>query len=219
MKIRLFYIIAILCVLLTPAFISAQEEETQSGVKVEFSLYYDPLSLALESWSETKAPDSVKMEAYKAASGFLAGVPFHFEANRNKITITEQVNEVARDLKYLGTSTVEDCRGFNYAITVPSDRVAKARTYKSYPGHGLGDEESLAPARESARKQALDEAIRAAMSEAYLRQSKPMPGMLDGRITWYEITNEGRDRESGSYFVDLNAWILLPSEPVSNGQS
>jgi hypothetical protein len=222
MKIRTAISLMIfLALVLLPSIAFSQDIDTvaDSGIdtatqRVDFSLYYDSLSLSLETWDETKPPDTVKLEAYKVASGFLFGVPFHFEANRNKITVTEQVNQVAADLKYNGSTQVDNAQRFDFSISVPMDRVTMAKSGKSFPGHGTGDDESYAAAREIARTQALDEAIRTAMSEAYLRQNIPMPGMLDGLIMWYEITNEGLDKDATTYAVDLTAWISLPKPPA-----
>jgi hypothetical protein len=76
----------------------------------------------------------------------------------------------------------------------------------------------------------MSEAVKAAMSETFLKHNIPLPGVLDGRIMWYEITSEVRDQVSGTYTLDLNAWISIPSAeqhtapanpPIgeSNGQS
>jgi hypothetical protein len=214
-----FVTLILLALLLIPSFSLAQDDVSQTGQTVEFSIYTEPLLIALDTWDESKPPDSIKMEAYKIASGFLMGVPFHYEANRNKITINEQVDKVASDLKYLGTSSVEDSQRFDFSASVPYNEISAAKSGKSFPAHGEGDGQTLAAAREAARIDALDEAIRSAISDAYLKQSKPTPGMLDGRIMWYEITSEGWDEKSSVkdlYTMDLTAWVILPKQPATN---
>jgi hypothetical protein len=189
---------------------SARALTGEDGERVEFSLYIDPLSLAFENWTPDRPPDIVRLDAYKVASGFLAGIPFHYEASRDKISITEQVDEAADKLEFLSVDDMSGYYRFNYAVTVPAEIASNAREGSSSPGHGVNDDESVASARESARLTALDEAIRAAIAVNYIRQNKPIPGVIDGRITWYNITNEGPDPESGFYVVDVDAWVDLP---------
>jgi len=194
---------------------SAQLVTNEDGERVEFSLYFDTLSLALESWTPDHPPDIVRLDAYKAASGFLAGIPFHYEAGRDRINITEQVDEVADKLEFLGFEDMSGYVRFDYSVTVPAEIASNARKGDISPGHGVSDEENFAVARESARLMALDEAIRTAISVNYIRQNKPIPGIIDGRIAWYNITNEGRDPESGLYVVDVEAWVELPVRNTS----
>jgi hypothetical protein len=129
------------------------------------------------------------------------------------------VDEVAKDLQFVGTSSIEDCTRFDFAIFVPSQTVDTAQMGAGLQVHGESDEDNLAVARETARKQAMDEAVRTAISQAYLRQNKPLPGSLDGRISWYEISNEGRDPDSGTYTVDMTVWVTLPQQPSPAAQS
>jgi hypothetical protein len=204
--------------LLFPILASGQLETDTPSTPVDFFVMVDPLSIALETWDDTNPPDTVKMAAYEVASGFLAGVPFHFEANRDRITITQQVDRVAQDLEYKDLDYVEDCIQFNYTVLVPNDISSAARNGKSYQGHGVSQQDDIAAARDEAWKQALDEAIRAALSEAYIRQNKPLPGYVDGRIAWYEISSEDRDPESGDYVVDLVAWLTLPVEQPTESE-
>jgi hypothetical protein len=184
----------------------------QSDHRVEFFIIRDPVSLTLEQWDEVVAPDPVRLSAYQVASGFLAGIPFHFERNRDRLSITEQVDRVVRELEYLGYSREDSCYRFDFACWIPSERYSEARSGRIHQGHGVSGEQNLAIARESARKDAMEEAIREAFRVAYTERNEPLPGTIEGRITWYEITHEGRDPDSGDYVVDINAWIQITEE-------
>lgn len=204
----IFPIVVIICLIAGP--ISAISEETQEQKKtVKFFMLFDSISLALETWDQVTPPDTVKLKAYAVASGYLAGIPYHFEKRRNKISIYEQVDKAATDLTYEGWSRQEDALRFDYMFSVPYAVFERATSRAPVKGHGVSELTALAPAREEAKKEALRNAIRNQLNSEFTRKNKPIPGVVDGRITWYEISNEGRDPESGLYFVDIEAYITI----------
>jgi len=220
-KIGQIFLIFALLLTLALQFEARAQDVILPTVTVQFSVIVDPLSIALETWDSNNPPDSVKITAYKMASGFLAGIPFHFERNRNRLSVIEQVDKVSNTMRLTDVTEVEGCLKFDFIVEVPESVAKLAKSGESYKGHGISEEKNLALARENARKEALTEAVRAAITENYTRRNKLIPGVLDGRIAWYEITNEGRDPDSGDYIVDIEAWIpiTVPSEQPTNGRS
>lgn len=187
----------------------AQEElPVSSSSKLDFIVAFSDLELAFESWDENKAPDTVRLVAYRVASGFLAGIQFHYERNRDRLTIHEQIENVPDEMEYNGyRNPVSGVYLFDYTIWVPSSVYTSSRRGHSYEGHGVSNLESPVSARREARSNALEEVARAAMRSEYTDSNRLIPGMLDGRITWYEIMRDDVDPESGDYVFDIRAWV------------
>jgi hypothetical protein len=193
--------------------IAQNNEEIQTGVRVDFSLLYNSLDLALESWDDENPPDFVRLDAYRTASGFLSGIPFHYERNRDRLTIIEQVDEVADELDYLGDRI--DQPGyyyFDYSVWIPDDTYDEARPGTGYAGHGESLFDDMADARRDARREAFENAFRAALREHFTDNNEIIPGTVDGRITWYDLERDEKDFESDAYVVDLTAWISINEE-------
>ena len=217
-EMKLKYVIllsSIIVLFLAPTVGRAQLPTDAPKETVNFYVVFDSLSLALDTWDAANPPESVKMAAYEVASGFLAGVPYHYKANRDRVSIIQQVDKVANDLKYIGESEESGCVKFQYSVDIPSDTVDSAKIGKSYQGKGESDDDNLAVARDAALKEALGDAVKTAISEAFIQKNNPLPGVLDGRITWYEITSEGRDDRGHAYNVEVNAWVNIPKETTT----
>lgn len=193
--------------------IAQDDEDIQTGVRVDFSLLYNSLTLAFESWDAEIPPDFVRLDAYRTASGFLSGIPFHYERNRERLTIIEQVDQVADELEFVGYRI--DQPGFyyfDYAIWVPDDTWEEARAGTGFVGHGESIIEDLADARRDARREAFEMAFRSALREYFTNRNEIIPGTVDGRITWYDLETDEKDFETDSYVVDLTAWITITEE-------
>jgi len=212
--VMLFLLMAFLTV---PVATSAQDESPVStNQRVDFVLVYSSLELAFDTWDQEIEPDSVQLDVYRVASGFLAGIPFHYEGNRDKLTVFEQVDEAAHQLEYRGFR--DEGTGvfyFDYTVWVPSSTRTAARTGTSYQGHGVSVLEDEAWARRDARSAAFDEAVREAITQQYTERNKLLPGILDGRITWYEVSRDEVDHESGSYVFDIEAWVAFYEEQAA----
>jgi hypothetical protein len=191
--------------------INMTENTSGSGIHIDFTLYFSSLQLALETWDNETEPDSVKLEAYKRASGYLAGIPFHFENNRDRLTIIEQVDKYAdENLEYKGYEIADSgYYAFNYTLTVPGDVYSLARVGSSIQISGLSDLEDPVLAREEARNDALRNAARAAIRMEYTEKNRPIPGVVDGRIMWYDTVVDQIDPESGLYTYNIEAWVDL----------
>ncbi|MCX6646558.1 MAG: hypothetical protein NTY09_09395 [bacterium] len=191
--------------------INLTENTPGAGIHIDFTLYFSSLQLALETWDNEKEPDSVKLEAYKRASGYLAGIPFHFENNRDRLTIIEQVDTYANEeLVYKGFQMADSgYYEFNYTLTVLGDVYSLARVGTSIQVSGLSDLEDSILAREEARNDALKNAARAAIRAEYTDNNKPIPGVVDGRIMWYDTVADQVDPESGLYTYNIDAWVSL----------
>lgn len=213
---KILQVIIITGLLIIQLPLSAQDNSfdnvTRTNIRIDFSLTFSSLQLSLETWDNEEEPDSVKIEAYKRASGYLAGIPFHYERNRERMTIIEQVDEYADDLEYTGYRTVDaGYFEFDYTLELPSSIHNRATAGSSVQGHGSSDLEDLAPAREAARIDALKSAARAAIRAEFTEQNKPIPGIIDGRIMWYEVIADEVDSENGLYVYDIEAWVDLDS--------
>lgn len=212
-KLLVLIIIAGLMFVQIPSTAQDDDEEVQTDRRVDFTLLYSSLELALESWDEEEPPDFVRLDAYRRASGFLSGIPFHYERNRDRLNIIEQVDEVADELQLNRCRTDEPgYYYFDYAIWVPSDTYENAKKGTGFEGHGESVLENIADARRQARKDAFEQAFRAALREHYTENNQIIPGTVDGRITWYEIETDEVDFESDTYVVDLTAWISITEE-------
>jgi len=211
---RLLAFALILGLLIIPTGASAQDdEEIQTGIRIDFSLLYNSLTLALETWDNETPPDFVRLDAYRTASGFLSGIPFHYERNRDRLTIIEQVDQVADELEFLGYHV--DQPGyyyFDYAIWIPDNTCEEARAGTGFPGHGESIIDDLADARRDARREAFENAFRSALREHYTNHNEVIPGTVDGRIMWYELGTDEMDIESDTYVVDLTAWISITED-------
>ncbi len=190
------------------AAVSQIEIPQESTNTIYFMLIYDRLDLAFDVWTETDPPDTVKLDAYAVASGFMAGIPFHYERNRDRLTIIEQVDAASDDLEFLGYTVLDSGHvQFDYKAGITQARYRDATSGDSIEGHGISDLEALDEAREEARMVAFEEVIRYAMREHYTDRSRIIPGVQDGRISWHEIIRDERDTESGSYIFDITAWV------------
>ena len=208
-------ILALIFILLIQAPSNAQlrisDNTPGSIIIVEFSVYFTSLQLALDTWDDEKEPDSVKIAAYKRASGYLAGIPFHYENNRQRMTINEQVDEYANEeLAYNGYERTDSGYfQFDYTLSVSSDIYNASRRGNPVQGNGISDLEEEVPAREDARLDALRNAARAAIRAEYTEKNKPVPGIVDGRIMWNDIVDDQVDPESGLYTYNIEAWVVL----------
>ncbi len=194
---------------------SAAQIETDigAGMRVDFTLVYDSMDLALETWQQSEPPDSVKLEAYRVASGFLSGITFHYERNRDRLMIHEQVESVPDEMEFQGmTLSADDVYCFDYAIWVPEDHYADACSGQSYQGHGASELERTGQARREARREAFEHVIRQALRSEYTEQNEQIPGTVDGKLIWYEIQRDERDFESGFYVFDITAWVTIPED-------
>jgi hypothetical protein len=190
------------------AAVSQIEIPQESSDTLYFMLIYDSLDLAFDVWTETDPPDTVKLDAYAVASGFLAGIPFHYERNRDRLTIFEQVDAASESLEFLGYTVLDSGYvQFNYNVGITQARYQDATSGDSIDGHGVSDLEALDEARDEARFIAFEEVIRYAMREHYTNRNRTIPGVQDGRVSWYEIIRDERDTESGSYIFDISAWV------------
>jgi len=180
----------------------------ESADTIEFMLIYSSFDLAFDVWTDTEPPDTVILDAYAVASGFLAGIPFHYERNRDRLTIIEQVDAASDSLVFKGHSILDGgYLRFDYELDVKQSDFQDATTGSSYAGHGSCELAALDEARDEARMSAFEEAIRTAITETYTRRNQPIPGVLDGRISWHEIVRDERDPETGNYIFDINAWV------------
>jgi hypothetical protein len=204
---KYFYLITLLILVLPVA--SAAQDQSNSSVDIAFSIYSTSSNSYWNGEDVNEPPELVKINAYKVASGFASGIKFHYETSRDKLSLVEEVSTTV-DLKYLGSEEVENGRKYNYSVSLPQETVDDAKKNISVTSHGESDNNNFAIAREEARTQALDEAVRHAMSQAYVRKGKVMPGNVSGTIAWYEITGEEYDRRQGAYSLDLNAWVYVP---------
>jgi hypothetical protein len=192
---------------------SAQDDEPVVMFHpVSFHLLYDPLDLAFETWDDTEAPDTVKLDAFRIASGYLLGFPFHYERSRDIVTVYEQLEVVTDELQYLGYSEENSYYRFDFVCLVPTDHWTEARSGQAYQGHGESGNEDDPEAIKEAKDNALEEAIRAYIKSQYTDRELPIPGVVDGRIRWFDVNNEMRDSESGSYIMDITAWIESEEE-------
>lgn len=192
----------------------AQDRTGDPGgsIRVDFPIIVNSSAIEREIWDDTTPPESVLLNAYKVGSGFLKGIPFHYERNRDNLVITWQIEDVPDEIEYSGYSRVDDGYRFDFTIWVPSDTYTTSVQGTSYMGHGVDGDESPAYARVFSLEEALGEAVRTAITMTYNRNNKPVPGILDGRIMWYEINHEGRDPDSGDYVMDIEAWISFDEE-------
>lgn len=180
---------------------------------VDFPIYSKSIDLAFDTFSQDTAPDSIRMRALQIASGYIAGIKFHYERNRDKISIYEQVETVADDLDYTGyEQNLNSIYTFNYTLWMDYDIVTDSKCGTSYQGHGVSDLENMVDAREDARDLAFADAIGAALRMEYTQQNIVLPGVVDGRIMWYEIMRDEVDTENGFYVFDINAWVRFEND-------
>jgi hypothetical protein len=212
--IKILTVSATLSLLIAGSQLTAQTDITnQSMVNVDLILYYTPLDLAFETWDETNVPDTVMWDAYRLASGYLAGIAFHYEKNRDRLSVFEQIDEVATDIAYTGYDTDNSGNySFNFDLPVPYAAYMSGRGGTQVTGHGVSDIEDLPAARREARSEAFEEAVRSAMRTHYSQPNQIVPGVVDGWITWYDITRDETDPESGSYVFDVDAWVKFKGE-------
>ncbi len=220
---RAFWLILVIAfgLALVPVAVAQDDDiETESVQCIDFFLLYDPLELAFEEWDDTDPPDTVKLDAYRVASGYLNGFPFHYEKNRDRITLFQQVDQVASELEFVGYIRETTHYRFDFTCAIPAGTYLSARTGDFYQGHGVSGDESDLVARREAKRLALEEVIRAALTAEFIDNYELIPGVVDGRITWYDIDNEGRDFESGNYVMDVTAWISFEEEELipANGE-
>ena len=189
-----------------------EEEEVPLYHPVPFYLLYDPLDLAFETWDDENPPDTVKLDAFSMASGLLHGFRFHYEKTRDRLTIFRQIGILTEEIEFLGYTSEERFLRFDFICMVPTDHYDSARHGNSYQGHGLSGEENLLDAREEAKQLALEDAVRNYLRINFTERGETIPGIVDGRITWIETDNEGRNLESGDYVHDISVWIELSEE-------
>jgi len=213
MTTRLLLITGLISMIFLSGESAAQDEgPTPLYHAVPFHLIYDPLELAFENWDDTNPPDTVKLDAFRIASGYLMGFVFHYEKSRDIIRVFEQVEVYSDQLEYLGYTMENSNYRFDYICMVPTSHWLSARSGKAFQGHGESGYEDDPRARREARNKALDDAIRAYVRDKYVRQGQPIPGVVDGRVKWFDINNELRDPDSGSYIMDVTAWIEARDE-------
>jgi len=204
----------VLAILLSGLNASAQTEITdQSTTNVDFYLLYSSLELALDTWDDLKTPDTVMLDAYKVASGYLAGISFHYERNRDRLTLFEQIDVVSTELEYTGhRSEGTGYYVFTFNLPVPFGTYNANRQGENVSAHGVSDLEDLAAARKEARNLAFEEAARGAMRASFSGQNQVIPGVVDGRITWYDIERDERDLENGCYIFDIETWVKFDED-------
>ncbi|HEX9744738.1 MAG TPA: hypothetical protein VGB30_04865 [bacterium] len=179
---------------------------------ISFPIIMEQSAVAFETYSQTDPPDNVLLNAYKVASGYLAGIPFHYERSREKCIITWQIEEVPDDLSYEGYERVQGSLQFNFQFTMPSEIKNQVTGGESYEVKGSDGDDSLALARAYAINDALSEAVNSFLYSHYTENNETIPGIVDGRIAWHEITDERRDPISGEYVVELKAWVTVDGE-------
>lgn len=190
--------------------VNTSGDSTDTDIRIDFTLVFSSLQLLLDTWDDENEPDIVKIEAYKRASGYLAGIPFHYEHNRNRMTIIEEAGRIADDLEYSGyRSELAGYYQFDYTLWLPSSVYEQAHRGSSVQGHGVSDLEDSVAAREDARLNALRSAARNAIRTEYTEKNKPIPGVVDGRIMWHEIIVDETDPDNGYYVYDITAWIKI----------
>ncbi len=192
---------------------TAQDDEQISTFQqVTFYLLYDPLDLAFETWDDVNPSDTVKMDAFGHASGLLEGFRFHYEKTRDRLTVFRQIGVLTEEIEYLGYASEERFLRFDFVCMVPLDHYERARRGDGYPGHGVSGEENLLVAREESNQLAFEDAIRYYLKVNFTDRGETIPGIVDGRITWFVTENEGRSPESGNYVYDMTVWIELAEE-------
>jgi len=197
-----------LTILLVGTALAQDDSGIESSQRIEFKLVYDSMDLALETWDDENPPDTVLLDAYAVASGYIVGIPWHYEKNRDRLSINEQVDEVADDMElvsyYLDNAGYYE---FQFEAWIPSASYAEGRSGEGYQGNGTSELEDYPDAREEAREEAFREAIMAFLRTEYTDRNEQIPGTLDGRINWYEVNQDGLDEENGFYVYDITAWI------------
>lgn len=211
---RFLFAAVVLCIALARTPSTAQDETPIStNFRVDFTLVYSALGLAFDPWNDEEPPSRVRLDAYRVASGFLAGIPFHFERNRDRLSIFEQVDDATEEMEFKGhRQDILDYYFFDYTVWVPSATYDAAHKGNSVHGHGVSDLEDMAEARSEARMEALEEVVRSAIRSKYTESNELIPGTIDGRIMWYDVDTDGVDPESGSYVFDVTAWVSFDEE-------
>ena len=185
----------------------------RSSTMIDIAVYFKSLDLAFDAFTQEQPPDSAKMAALKIASGYLTGIPVHYEHSRDKLTIFEQIEKVADEFQYNGYTESDDgIYTFNFTFWVDDDICDNSRTGTYYAGHGVSDLENQVDARSEARMNAFAEAVRSALSGEFTERMEVIPGVVEGRILWYEITRDQVDPENGFYVFDINAWIRFEKD-------
>lgn len=183
---------------------------TDTDLRIDFTLVYSSLQLSLDTWDDENEPDLVKIEAYKRASGYLAGIPFHYEHNRSRMTIIEEAGKIANELEFTGYhSEPPGYYQFDYTLWIPSSVYEQARRGSTVQGHGTSELEDPVAAQKEARLNALQSAARNAIRTEYTENNKPIPGLVDGRIMWHDVIIDEIDPDSGYYVYDITAWIKI----------
>jgi len=208
----------ILVIILSLAFIQGTSfaQTVESGgarLMVDISIHAKSIDLAFDTFSQDSPPDSIRMEALEISSGYLNGIPFHYERNRDKLSVFEQIETVTDSLEYNGFS--QSSNGdyiFNYSLWVDNNIYDHSRRGDPVQGHGVSDLQNTPDARAEARNLALKDAVRAAINRNYTQRGQVIPGILDGRILWHDTFRDEYDFESGYYVFDLDAWVRFETD-------
>ena len=173
---------------------------------LNFYIIVDQSAIEDEQWNDIEPPENVLMNAYKYVSAYKAGLPFHYEENRDSLQITWQIEGFSDTLDYIGYEPVDNCYRFDFSFPVAPHN---GDDQESFQGHGVDGDQNIAYARAWALDDALGDAVRAAIIEKYMESDEDIWGAVDGRIVWFDIIQEMRDPDSGNYVVDVNAWIVF----------
>lgn len=190
--------------------VNTSGNSTDTDIRIDFILVFSSLQLSLDTWDDEDEPDLVKIEAYKRASGYLAGIPFHYEHNRSRMTIIEEAGRIANELEFTGYQPEPPgYYQFDYTLWIPSSVYEQARRGSTVQGHGISELEDPVAAQKEARLNALQSAARNAIRAEYTDNSKPIPGLVDGRIMWHEVIVDEIDPDSEFYVYEITAWIKI----------